>query len=596
MVKSRIVNKNGNHVFEINGKEYPACAYVTYFEENNDYKLFADNGYKLYSVNVSLSYMPINTTSEFTPFVGGVFDNKNAPDFSAVDESIRMVLRECPDCYIFPRIYVTMPGWWVEENPTETIPVSFGKRREALYSDKFRKDAEEMLRILIRHIESSDYADRIFAYQISGGNTQEWFHFDLNGSFDENALPYFNRYLKENHPHLQPLDEMFDIGKIKKDGFIDDEIAEKYVRFVNDSVADVVEYFCKVTKEETNGNLVVGAFYGYTLEVTNALLGTHSLARIIDSPYIDFFSSPNSYNNSRSLGCEWGDMMPVDSMYLYGKMCFMECDIRTHLTKYPSQSREGCDKHLKYNVPVFLGPDSPQKSLYALDKSLARQITHRHSVWWFDMFGHWYESSEIMEFMRKSLGIYETVCDEERYDADCETVLFVDEKMYSKIGMSNPCVMTAFNIREALTKSGIPYKIYLIEDFEKVLKKEKALKAVVFAVPSECELCDKAQEELFKKKVAFLRCTNEKWNFTPKEMKEFLEKSGVMCYTEEEDVFYIGNGFMAIHASFEGEKKIKLPAKVEATSLDDENAVYTSDFSVNLKEHETRIYTLKKRN
>ena len=139
-------------------KELPALAYITYFEENNDYELFSQNGFEIFSVNVSLANQPINTKSGFSPSACGVFDTKGLSDFKDVDNSIKMIVDVCPSAYIFPRIYVTMPQWWIDENPSETVPVPHDKRREALYSHKFREDAAKMLTELIEHFQSFEYS------------------------------------------------------------------------------------------------------------------------------------------------------------------------------------------------------------------------------------------------------------------------------------------------------------------------------------------------------------------------------------------------------------------------------------------------------
>ena len=211
MKESKIILKNGNPCLCIGDEQFPACAYITYFEERNEYEAFSNAGFKIYSVSISLASQPINTKSGFMPYERGVFDVKGKADFSSVDDTIQKILAVCPNAYIFPRIYVCMPQWWIDENPEETIPVPHNKRRESLYSDKFREDASAMLKILVEHFKSFDAADHIFGYQISGGNTQEWFHLDLNGSYCDNTLPYFNRYLKNKYPDIAPLTELPDI-------------------------------------------------------------------------------------------------------------------------------------------------------------------------------------------------------------------------------------------------------------------------------------------------------------------------------------------------------------------------------------------------
>ena len=55
MLESKIIIKNGNPVLLIDGKEFSPCAYITYFDQRNDYELFAEKGFKIYTVTISLA-------------------------------------------------------------------------------------------------------------------------------------------------------------------------------------------------------------------------------------------------------------------------------------------------------------------------------------------------------------------------------------------------------------------------------------------------------------------------------------------------------------------------------------------------------------
>lgn len=116
MADSRATVTNGVPRLKIDGSVIPACVYITYFDERNRYADFAAAGYRMYSVNVSLSDLPLNPPTGFAPF-SGVFDDPNGPDFRSVDRDIRRILAARPDAWIFPRIRITMPRWWIDRHP-----------------------------------------------------------------------------------------------------------------------------------------------------------------------------------------------------------------------------------------------------------------------------------------------------------------------------------------------------------------------------------------------------------------------------------------------------------------------------------------------
>ena len=333
-MKSRVVTANGKSMLHIDGSPVAAMAYTTYFEERSRYLDFVKAGYKIFFVNASFTALPINPKTGFTPFVAGIFEDRDHPDYSEFEDSVRKILRACPDAIIFPRIYVSMPRWWSIEHPDEVIMTEVGDERELLYSDVFRRDAEAMLREMVRHIMSSDYADRVGGWQLCGGRTQEWFNLDYETILSEKSLPYYNRYLLENYGESEAkIPSLSEYAYGGSESFNQSENARKFALFANDEVARSIEIFARAIKEETKFEHIVGAFYGYTYEGGGScLFGSHGLRLLVDSSSLDFFSSPNAYTNSREFGIDWGDMMPVDSLALHGKICFMECDIRTYLT------------------------------------------------------------------------------------------------------------------------------------------------------------------------------------------------------------------------------------------------------------------------
>jgi len=593
MTTSRMVKKNDNWFFEINGEVFPACAYVTYFEEHNDYKLFADLGYRLFSVTVSFADQPINPISEFRPVPTGIFDKKGEADFSVADGSIQKILENCPDAYIFPRIQVYMPQWWIDENLSEVIPVMHGKYREALYSEKFRQTAAQMLRQTIAHFNSAPFADRIFGYQISGGCTQEWFHLGLNGGYHPNALPYFNAFLQKKYPGMPVLAELPDLRLMQTEGQIEDDTVVKYLEFASESVADTVAYLCKVAKQADAYKKITGVFYGYTMEVTSPLWGTHKLSRLLDSEDIDFFSSPNSYAFSRRLGEEWGDMMPANSVWLHDKLYFVENDIRTFLSKIPGEARKGCDPHKIYTGAVWYGPPTEDLSVAAVRKSFARRLTQKQGFWWFDMFGHWFTSEKLVGEMKTSLEICTALREKKIADLDAEVAVFVDETMYTRLGAKAPAVSCINSMRSALTKSGCPYHIYLIEDFAKLTQGDFPYKAVVLATPLETEPVADAAAYCGQKGIPYMRFREDPFDFSADAYRSFFKNSGVWCYLETEDVFYIGNGYFAIHASREGEKTVRFPEKRHIMALNDHNkTIFTDTLRVPMQQFETQLFQL----
>jgi len=174
-----------------------------------------------------------------------------------------------------------------------------------------------------------------------------------------------------------------------------------YYRFHSEIVAAAVIHFCRHVKEATAGEALAGAFYGYVLEGVNLDFGHFALGQVLESEYVDFLCSPNSYIGGRQPGVDWAFFAPVDSVKLHGKLWFAETDTRTHLSQPLREMRPELDPNHWYAGGVWRGPEKPV-SLANLKLNLGRALTHGVSMWWFDMWGGWFSDPEYMELMRRA--------------------------------------------------------------------------------------------------------------------------------------------------------------------------------------------------
>lgn len=589
MSKSEVKIINGVPRLLINDDPVASCAYTTYFDERNRYEDFAKAGYKLYSVTVAFASRALNAFTGFTPYERGIFDNEDAPDFSIIDDAVQKVLTVCPDAYIFPRLLMTMPEWWCEKHPEETILAPCGEMRELLFSQQFREDGSKMLTQLLRHVQGSSYADNIIGYHLADGCTEEWFHFGRMGGLCENAKKYFFDFLDKNYPEEKTEHKLPDLNGVYVKGEIKDRLLMRYLEFSNVSVADTIAFFAKTVKTETNYTKTVGTFYGYVTEIQSPLPGDVALDRIINCPDIDFFCSPNSYVETRALGIDWGDCLPFASLKHHGKIYFSECDIRTSLSDYINNCRPGADKNNKYYGDIWKGPKTVSGSVAAMRKSYAHQISRGNSLWWFDMWGGWYSHPRYMREAARCLKLYEKISD--RYGFVPEMAVFADGELYQRQGMSHPSYKSQAYIKNSLGNSGIPYDLYLLSDFDSVINNYKA---VIFPAAISSPKIETAVELCRKKGIPYIVASLDKWQFTVDELRSFAESAGVHVFCHSNDVIYVGNGILAVHSASSGEKEIKLPKKAIIKNVCSNKKPFVSDKIVlNMKKYETIIFTLK---
>ena len=597
MLKSEIKPRGGVPTLFVEGKPISAMAYTTYFEERSGCANFADAGYRIFFVNATFTTLPINSAATgFSPFRVGVFEDMEHPDYSEFEREVYRTLAACPDAIIFPRINISMPKWWIEAHPEETILTPKGGYREAIFSELFRKDGAELLRRFAEHVKASDYAHRVGGWQICGGQTQEWFHHDLAGSLGKAAEAPFRRWIKENYGEdnatLPSPDDFIYAGVAENEN----ENAKRYSLFCNEEIAKSIDHFAKTLKDATNSEQVVGTFYGYSFEANNSVLfGSHALRCIINSESIDFFSSPNAYTQNRAFGIDWSDMMPVESVKLHGKLPFIECDIRTYLTRAIQDVRPGEYPDDIYKTKdgksVWAGPPTRELSVSAIRKSFVHQIARNSAIWWFDMWGGWYDDALLMSELCEMKKIYDRDLASDDRGRSAEIAFFADERGYASLFSKSPHLQGIRDTRTAMGNIGAPYDTFMVEDAEKILEGYKAA-VFAFPIPSECgksamALCDELG-------IPYISATPEHPALTTEELREFIFASGVHTYIDTPEVIYVGNGYLGLHSTNAGKKVIKLPAAAKVT------AIFGADFAeqttdtveFELGENETALFRL----
>lgn len=584
-VYSRVDDCGGVPTVFVNGEPLPAAAYMTYLEDFNNYSQFADAGYSLFSVPVLFAGRWINANDAGRPFTKGIFDNKDEPDFSALDSSIEKIIAACGQAYIFPRVNVSMPLWWIEENPD---CVDGTGKRESLFSHKFRETAADMLRQMIAHINSSEYASHIVGYQIAGGNTEEWFHFDLNGGYCKDAGSAFDAYLEKYYPGCG-FSGLPDLSLLSGKGpYHKSEHLARYLEFASNAVAEDICYLSAVAKEACGGNLIVGTFYGYSLEVSSPLYGTHALKTILECPDIDFICSPNSYIDTRNNNKDWTEMYPADSVRLHGKVCMQECDIRTHLTGLLSE-RGACEAG-QLNGPIWQPLESEGESISAIRKSFARQLVKGNGFWWFDMWGGWYDSPVILSEMRRMREIFAESLTKKNRRSRAQVAVFADESAY-KYMTDTALRNTAFDMRVSLGSAGAPYDMYDVSDFEAVYAKYKA---VVFVSDLKTEYMAKALDICRKNGVKYISTSSLKRNYTAAQLRAFYEANGVHIYCESDDIIYVNNNYLAVHSADEGVKTVRLDGVYSCRELLDSDGFSCEGdtLEIPMKKNETRLFEI----
>lgn len=382
------------------------------------------------------------------------------------------VLKEDPDAYFLPSIWIGTPSVWnLTNRDMDTVGglVSFG-------SADWRMKAAESLGDFIRKLENSKYASRVLGYHITAGNTAEWFYMDTWGrrSTDQSSaqMQSYRTWLEARYENIESLNDAWgtdydsfkaiyipnvvDLAADHNPPFYhpaEERMKVDYWRFHSEIVADAIIHFCKVAKEATNNQKLVGVFYGYTWEFGSyaPMSGHLALKEVLDSPYIDFLVSPMSYGGRLPGG--YSDCHgPISSVRLHDKLWIAESDQRTHLSSKPN------------NAPKIA--NTLDETIAVLKRDFMWALTNGYGIWWYDDAGEgWFKDAQILDLFSRMREIANASLKLPR-QGNTEVAVFIDELSigHQEVYASPLNELLNKYRRDLFGKLGTPFDEYLLSD------------------------------------------------------------------------------------------------------------------------------------
>ena len=417
-------------------------------------------------------------------------------DYDAFDEVIYDVLAANNDALVMVQIGMFAPPWWIEQNPDHELVCDNGSQyividnEVSLASEKFREEAGEVLRLLIRHMKEQSYYNRVFGLKIGGGQSYEWM---IRGTAANQGPDYslvsregFKKYLKKIYGTNEALQAAWgdsnvtfetaeapgwkernaptniysgdaDTGKLSRN-IVDWNL------WLNEASADSFLYYCQIAKEETDGKIIVGGYNGYlwTSNSYDSQGMAHTAAeRVLDSEYVDFIASPISYNE-RILGQSNAYMALIDSVQEHGKLYIAEQDNRTYL----SSSYAGAPWDANWDFSIGQ-TRTVADTILQQKRDFSNALVNGAGLWQFDMYGGWLDDDQIYQYLRDAKAEYDFSVFLER-DMRNEVAIFVGDETYAYMRAGQPNMpYTLFEPmlmqqRKHLSKMGAGYDTYTL--------------------------------------------------------------------------------------------------------------------------------------
>ncbi|MBQ7189694.1 MAG: beta-galactosidase [Kiritimatiellae bacterium] len=585
----KIAYENGKPYFDIGGKRYETTFYNCSEGWNGDNRklrrqtaFFRDAGVHLYGIGVQ------------TP---SVWKADGSIDFDNAIQKIRSVLSIDPEArFQFCIDTSSPPPWWSQKHPDEVIGYANGKADPAvgiqiqnivapsLASTLWRREAGDYITRLVRFLESSPYASRIYAYRPDYGIHHEWHYYGMTGYMPDNGKAMtaaFRRWLERNYNgDVEALRRAWNRVSVTfataevpsreerlrtSAGSLRDPVKDRptidYLRCHSEQVRDCLFAFNRAAKEACCGRALVGNYCGYFFGMPFPAEGFHlENDAILDSPWVDFQCSPYVYGpGSRDAGNVQYARCLLEGLRRRGKLALLEADNVTTLFK---------ESHAHGNYTR-----SREDDLAILARDFAQTLCWGCGYWYFDFGIGWYDAPEFREFFQKIYAIRREV-------TDCRSVSEVlvvgdyESVMLTNAGDSRFNDARTTDLVNALGHTGVPFDSASIVDLAS--GKLKDYQVYIFCnLHYRTPAKEKAVESLRAKgKVVLI----PEQPLSAETLRELFVKNDVHIWNADpQSAIYASVSSVALHCALPGEKTIQLPRRAKVTMLYPEHRELAAD-------------------
>lgn len=376
-------------------------------------------------------------------------------DIGKARRQVKGVLDMCPGAGVVIRVHVNSPYWWNEQNRDECTEYADGPIDERTYgppfnnedgdidrplraslaSMKWREESGKRLEEFCSRLIRTPEGNSVIGIHVCGGIYGEWHYWgfiDHDPDTGPAMTNYFRNWLKNKYKTDAALQKAWssnqytlqnatvpgmDERNTTTAGIFRDPAKEQrvidYFIAQQEVVAEDIEYFCRIVKEKWTRPLIVGVFYGYFhMTFCRQATGGHLFVeRILNSPYIDYLSAPQSYwGASRDLGGSGNSRAVIESGLLHQKLWLDEVDNGF------LQQNSAFD-----NIRITTKPDPAYVPV--MQRSALYPLMRGTGLWYYDFgiqksFGWWdrpvylAKIKEGRELMQKRLEVpYQSVAD-----------------------------------------------------------------------------------------------------------------------------------------------------------------------------------------
>ena len=491
----KIVWKNDRPALSDGKKEYPPEIFRFHFPSGFDLSKETDIMLKVSQTGYHI--METGVSSKHIERAPGIYD------FSSLDRSMGMILKNLPDASIMVQLRIETLDEFLKKHPNEGIGYATGPadnsraQKDLLWhsldvggrkiapsyaSLKFREELRNFVIRFAEYVKKQPWSKRLVAVRVTNGCYSEWHYFGMAGHMPDTGKAMtaaFKEFARKKYKTVEALRKAwhdnnvtFDTitvpgveerwGKkrfLRNSGSVDRKVMDYYICH-QETVADSLLIAAKAVKD-VMPDMLVGTFYGYVFGMSGfpSEGQTLLLDKVLSSPYIDFLSSPYSYSAAARHKGGDGLLRSIPATFVrHKKLAINEEDTRTHLMPKPLQYTNVTN--VNESVQIFLR-DYALHSMLGVGDQLVDFGSSSPRMWFND--------PKILTAIHLGNNNYLKIRENLRPQPNKIGVVFNTRELYLH---GHPVVRTQqFNIMlndhqiHALNKSGYPYDLMTLEDF-----------------------------------------------------------------------------------------------------------------------------------
>ena len=511
---------SGAAALEIDGKLLPPAIYFSaIFPELGDYKLFHDNGIKVFNFTLHLNDAAgPHTKGSITEISSGpVWPSAGSEkyNFAPLISRLKRLIRQEPEACIVLGLNITWPGDYFKYNP-ETLWMDekgnkawgnslhlrgFAPKPQAPglfpwpspYADKPFTDAAKVMSAFIRELKKEQLHKIVVGCFVAGGHDGQ---FEIRyRDYSPAGVKAWRNYLKQTYGSDKALQKGWGDPKVTlanakvpsehwgrspkgASPLFFDPLKEApeidYERFRQERIWRVKEIMLSAIKKELAKPVLAVAWQMEKFFVKDP-------SRFLASDIFDIIVTQPVYQHRRA-GMPFCNLAPMESFARKKKLWISEVDIRSFLRSIYAEEL----KHLKVGIPANM-----EQFRQTVRKLTSEQIASGTGGWWYlDMFCGAHAHPEMMAEIRKGVELFEQVHKNPaaRRQAEAVAVISKDAILNQRQWAASFPMMYQFF---ALRQSGVPldirfadelftapdgdrYKIYFFANQFELSKKERA--------------------------------------------------------------------------------------------------------------------------